>query len=111
MVDAVVRERAMLNAEHQTAVLDQPRRSEPIAAHRPTGDCGVVMARIDRIIALADAGLLYEGREACADLLFDHQPLLAARSDLLVRFTVALRRCRAEQLLRRFGMAVHGDAP
>ncbi len=100
----------MPGGEQQTLVLERVRQwPEGLSATR-RNDYAVVAAGIERIMALADAGLFYEGREACADLLFDFQPLLEARPELLQRFCVALRRCKAEQLQRRLSIALHEEA-
>ncbi len=95
-------------------VLERVRQwQEPMPTGLPVvrkNDHATVEAGIERIIARADAGLFYEAREACAALLFDFQPLLAARPELLQRFRVALRRCKAKQLQRRLAIALH-DQP
>lgn len=68
-----------------------------------------VDAEISRIIALAEAERIDDAREVSAALLFDFQPLLGAYPALLGRFVTALRRCKAQQLLRRLTIAVHGE--
>ncbi len=104
----------MPDGEQHVAFIDGARdRREPVGVGlsvAPCKDLGLVVAQLDRIMALADAGRLHEGREACADLMFEFQPLLVARLELLQRLGAALRRCEADQLLRRLAIAVRGEA-
>ena len=81
--------------------------ADPSAA--PGADLALVAAQIERIMALADAARFHEGREACADLVFDFQPLIVARPELFHRVVAALRRCDGHQLLARLAIAAHGD--
>jgi hypothetical protein len=103
----------MPHGDHTTLVMERARHSD----QRPAGGMpisgrdheDVISLEIERIIALADAGLSLEGREACAELMFDYQPQLAVRPELRQRFILALRRCNAEQLLRRLSIAMRGE--
>ncbi len=66
-------------------------------------------ARIDRIMSLIAAGYLRDAREACADLVFDSQPLIVAEGlSRMQRLATALRRCDGHQLLRRLAIAADG---
>ncbi len=104
----------MLDGEQPVAFVDDSRdQREPVGVGlsvAPSKDLDLVVAQIDRITELADAGRLHEGREACADLTFDFQPFLVARPELLQCLSAVLRRCKADQLLRRLTIAVRGDA-
>jgi hypothetical protein len=73
-------------------------------------DVDFVRGQLGRILTLADAGLLTEGREASADLLFEFQPLIVARSDLLSHTLDVLERCGAAALRQRLLVAVRGGA-
>lgn len=103
----------MPSGDHTTSVLERVRHSgqRPASGMPVSGRDheDVISHEIERIIALADAGLSLEGREACAELMFDHQPQLAARPELRQRYILALRRCNAEQLLRRLSIAMRGE--
>ncbi len=88
------------------------RRAEPPGARPPaaaTTDLALIAEQIDRIAALVAAGSHYDAREACANLVFDFQPLIVARPELFQRVAVALARCDGHQLLRRLVGAGHGD--
>jgi len=98
----------MPDTEHRTMVLERARHWDDLSQTK-SGDQATVASAIDHIIALTDAGLFYEAREACTDLMFDFQTLIIARPELLQRFTALLRRCKAEQLLRRLLIAVQGE--
>jgi hypothetical protein len=74
------------------------------------GDASFVHERLAWIAALADRGSSAEARGACADLLFDFQPLVVAHPDLVALCDDVLRRCGATALRFRFFLAVHGDA-
>jgi hypothetical protein len=103
----------MPDRDHTTLVMERVRHSDqrPASGMPVNGRDheDVISIEIERIIALADAGLSFEGREACAGLMFDYQPQLAARHELRQRFILALRRCNAEQLLRRLSIAMCGE--
>jgi hypothetical protein len=77
---------------------------------RDQADLALVRERLRQISAHADAGRLSDGREAIADLLFDFQPLIATHADLVSSTLGLLRRCEATALLRRFRVAIYGDA-
>jgi hypothetical protein len=80
----------------------QPRAGRPTEA----GISHVIdeLTRISAMISPASA------RAACADLLFDFQPLIAACPDLLSRTFDVLEQCEATALRQRLLVAVHGDA-
>jgi len=73
-------------------------------------DLNFVRRRLARIAGLAGRGSHAEARGACADLLFDFQPLVAAYPDLIARCDDVLLRCGATALRSRFLLAVHGEA-
>jgi hypothetical protein len=87
---------------------DRSSRTREPGAH---GDLDLVRDRLFQIAALAEAGRLAKARASCADLLFDFQPLIAARPDLLERTLALLGRCEATALRQRLLIAVHGDSP
>lgn len=103
----------MLDGQPQAALFSGPRRAGELArdglSTAPGADLALVAAQIERIMALADTGRIHEGREACADLVFDFQPLIVARPELFQRVVAALRRCDGHQLLARLAIAAHGD--
>ena len=103
----------MPHGAHHGDVLEavRPRGDQAIAglAISRCRDAAVVVGEIGRIMTLAEAGRMFDAREACAALLFDYQPVLAAHPMLLQRFAGVLQRCKAEQLLRRLSVAVHGE--
>jgi hypothetical protein len=80
-------------------------------AFKSRDDARFVRDRLTSIAALADRGSHAEARGACADLLFDFQPLVAANPDLVTLCDEVLLRCGATALRFRFLLAVHGDAP
>jgi hypothetical protein len=69
----------------------------------------LIATRIDRIMALIGANRFHDAREACADLVFDFQPLIVTRPELFQRVVAALRRCEGHQLLRRLSIAADCD--
>jgi|HubBroStandDraft_1064217.scaffolds.fasta_scaffold46848_3 hypothetical protein len=91
-----------------------PDPSHPGRLHSRTfhsrDDARFVRERLASIAALADRGSNAEARGACADLLFDFQPLVAAHSDLVALCDDVLLRCGATALRFRFLLAVHGNA-
>jgi hypothetical protein len=103
----------MPDGEPQAALMDSSRRRPAFARPRPSlvqrADQALVAAQVERIMCLIAAGHLHNAREACADLLFDFQPLIVARPELCQRFVAALRRCDAQQLLRRLATAADCD--
>lgn len=104
----------MPNGEPQAALLNASRRrgasARPLLSPAQRADQALVAARIERIMGMVSAGRLHDGREACADLMFDFQPLIVARPELLQRFVAALRGCEAHQLVRRLAIAIDCDA-
>ena len=104
----------MPNGEQGTVVLQRELQWHGLGGARASADRlgghATVTAEIERIIALTDAGLFYDARAACADLLFCFQPVIVAWPELTQRFGVALRRCQAEQLQRRLALATQGGA-
>jgi hypothetical protein len=77
---------------------------------RDEADLALVREKLRQIAAHAEAGRLSDGREAIADLLFDFQPIIAAHADLVSSTLGLLGRCEATALLRRFRVAIYGDA-
>jgi hypothetical protein len=75
------------------------------------GEPEILRRQLRLIAALADAGSHDEARGACADLLFDSQPLLVAHPALAAQFEDVLLRCGATALHARFLLATKGDAP
>jgi len=104
----------MPDGESHTALLEHSRhRMQPVHAGPPAtlgADEAIVAARLDRIMSLIAAGYLRDAREACADLVFDSQPLLMAGADSYQRLATALRRCDGHQLLRRLAIAADGGS-
>jgi len=98
----------MPDTEHRTMVLERARHWDDLSQTKP-GDQATVASALEHVAALTNAGLFYEARQVCTDLLFDFQPLLIARPTLLQQFTAALRGCKAEHLLRRLTIAVNGE--
>jgi hypothetical protein len=86
-------------------------RSSPALEPGAHGDVDLVRDRLLQIAALAEAGRLTTARAFCANLLFDFQPLIAARLDLLNRTLSLLERCEGTGLRQRLLIAVHGDNP
>jgi hypothetical protein len=86
-------------------VLPKTARGTPAEA-----DIDRVRRRLWRIGGLLKAGLRVPAREACADLLFDFQPLIASNPDLIAAMLATLEQCAAAALRRRLLIAVHGDA-
>jgi hypothetical protein len=72
-------------------------------------DLDLVRERLPGIAALAVGGRPAEAREACADLLFDFQPLITAHAGLLARTIELLGQCGATALRRRLLVAINGD--
>jgi hypothetical protein len=105
----------MLDGQPQAAVFDGPAREAELVfggpSAAPASDLALVAAQIQRIGALADAGRCYEGREACADLVFDFQPFIAAHPELLRQVVAALKRCEGHQLLGRLTAATQYTSP
>jgi hypothetical protein len=97
-------------ARHQSQILSSEEFLGPVAGagSRRETDLENVRRRLWRISGLVKAGLLLPAREACADLLFDFQPLIALDSDLLASMLSALEQCGAAGLRRRLMTAVHG---
>ncbi len=98
---------------HSTTLESSRDRMPPVHAGPSTAlgvDQAIVAARIDRIMSLIAAGYLRDAREACADLVFDSQPLIVARAESYHRLATALRRCDGHQLLRRLAIAADGGA-
>jgi hypothetical protein len=81
-----------------------------VRPQRDKAGLALVREKLRQISAHADAGRLSDGREAIADLLFDFQPLIATHADLVSSTLGLLRRCEATALLRRFRVAIYGDA-
>jgi len=73
-------------------------------------DIDQVRRRLWRIGGLLRSGLRVPAREACADLLFDFQPLIASNPDLVAAMLATLEQCAAAALRRRLLIAVHGEA-
>ena len=75
----------------------------------PSSDMQIVRDRFSQIANLADAGLMTEAREACADLMFDFQPVIASEAELTGRMTSLLEKCEGWSLLRRMQIAMQGE--
>jgi hypothetical protein len=75
----------------------------------PDAESEYVREELLRIAALADAGIRTEAKAACAELLFDFQPLIAADPQLTTLCVNVLRRCEATALQQRFRLAVYGE--
>jgi hypothetical protein len=73
-------------------------------------DTDQVRRRLWQIAGLLKTGRRVAAREACADLLFDFQPLIAADPELVGTMLAALEQCAAAALRRRLLVAVHGEA-
>ena len=86
-------------------VLPKTARGTPAEA-----DIDRVRRRLWRIGGLLRTGLRVPAREACADLLFDFQPLIASDPDLVAAMLATLEQCAAVALRRRLLIAVHGEA-
>jgi hypothetical protein len=81
------------------------------AGSRPVeAEPAFVRGELPQIASLAGAGRLTEGHEAIGDLLFDFQPVIATRAELLSRTLDVLRRCRATALRRCLLVAIYRDA-
>jgi hypothetical protein len=87
------------------SVLPKTARGTPLEA-----DIDRVRRRLWRIGGLLKAGLRVPAREACADLLFDFQPLIASNPDLVAAMLATLEQCAAAALRRRLLIAVRGEA-
>ena len=102
----------MPDAEHHTALHETSRhRMQPVQAASTAVlgvDRAIVAARIDRILSLITAGYLTDAREACADLMFDSQPLIMAGAESYRRLAMALWRCDGHQLLCNLAIAADG---
>lgn len=73
-------------------------------------DIDRVRRRLWRIGRLLKTGLRVPAREACADLLFDFQPLIASNPDLVAAMLATLEQCGGAALRRRLLIAAHGEA-
>jgi hypothetical protein len=77
----------------------------------PDAESEYVREELLRIATLADTGIRTEARAACAELLFDFQPVIAVDSQLTALCVNVLRRCEATALQQRFLTAVYGESP
>jgi hypothetical protein len=99
---------------HQSKILSHVEFLAPGASlsgrgTRREADPDNVRRRLSRIADLVKAGLFAPAQEACADLLFDFQPLIASDPELLASVLAMLEQCGAAGLRRRLLMAVRGD--
>jgi hypothetical protein len=85
-------------------------KGETASRGRARDERNFLREELARIGALAEVGLSTEARGACADFLFDFQPMIVAHSDLVALCEDTLLRCGATALWRRFRVAAHGDA-
>jgi hypothetical protein len=102
----------MLQTELLPPAAPPPKTVRPKTARGTPEEADIdqVRRRLWRIGVLLKTGLLVPAREACADLLFDFQPLIASNPDLLAAMLVTLEQCGATALRRRLVIAVHGEA-
>jgi hypothetical protein len=114
MLDASFADAIPAGPEDGATFNADPRQSKGVPNASRTvrfrGDANFVREHLAWIAALADRGSNAEARGACADLLFDFQPLVAAHPDLVALCDDVLLRCGATALRFRFFLAVHGDA-
>jgi hypothetical protein len=97
----------MPDASSAETILTVPEKSD----FSSRGDVCFVRERLMSIAALADRGSHADARGACADLLFDSQPLVVAHTDLATLCDDVLLRCGATALRFRFRLAAYGEAP
>jgi hypothetical protein len=67
-----------------------------------------VQAALDAVVALARTANRQRAREICAAIVFDAQPIIAARTDLLRATVHALLIAQAFRLLSRVVLAISG---
>lgn len=68
----------------------------------------IVLLALNSAISYADVGDFHRARELCAAVIFENQPLIAVRRDLLHRTFQALVLARGFGLLSRLVMAISG---
>jgi len=107
---------------HQSKIMLQmdllPPAAPPPQTARPKttrgtpaeADIDRVRRRRWRIGGLLKTGLRVPAREACADLLFDFQPLIASNPDLVAAMLATPEQCDAAALRRRLLIAAQGEA-
>ncbi len=89
-----------------------PSGSRGLGAPRPSAEAAraeAAMATLRRAIAAAHAGDHQQGRELCASVLFDIQPMLARHRTLLRTAVCALLMSQGFKLLARVAVALSGQ--